>query len=219
MTDHNDMFFPELDPAGIERKSFEIIRSEAGDRIPDDERGPVITRVVHTTADFEYLDTLRFSDGAVRAGMDAIRNGAWIITDTNMALAGINKKSLSRWGGQARCYMADESVAERARKLGKTRASVSVDEVARLSCPVIYAVGNAPTALLRLHELIREGSFRPRLVIGVPVGFVNVVHAKECIMQTDVPYIVAQGRKGGSTVAACIINALLYMLDGSREDI
>ena len=153
--------------------------------------------------------------------MDAIRNGAWIITDTNMALAGINKKSLSRWGGQARCYMADESVAERARKLGKTRASVSVDEAARLSCPVIYAVGNAPTALIRLKELIEEGAFAhlPPLVIGVPVGFVNVVHAKECIMQTDVPYIVAQGRKGGSTVAACIINALLYMLDGSREDI
>lgn len=203
-------------PMEIERRSFEIISAEAGDRIADDERAMIIKRVVHTAADFDYIDNLCFSDGAVKKALEALKAGAWIVTDTTMALSGINKKSLGLAGGEARCFIAEEEVAQEAKRLGVTRASVCVDKAAALGRPVIYAVGNAPTALLRLYELIQEGTFRPELIIGVPVGFVNVVQSKELIMQTDVPYIVARGRKGGSNVAAAICNALLYMLDGSR---
>lgn len=206
-----------LGPMEIERRSFEIISQEARDRIPDDIRAMIIKRVIHTSADFDYIDHLCFSEGAVERALEALKNGAWIITDTNMALSGINKKSLQKAGGEAHCFMADEDVAEEAKRLGITRASVCVDKAARLGRPLIYAVGNAPTALIRLYELIREGKIRPELIIGVPVGFVNVVQSKELIMQTDIPYIVARGRKGGSNVAACICNALLYLLDGSRR--
>jgi precorrin-8X/cobalt-precorrin-8 methylmutase len=177
----------------------------------------IIKRVIHTSADFDYIDNLCFSEGAVEHALDALKRGAWIITDTNMALSGINKKSLQKAGGEAHCYIADEEVAKRAKELGVTRASVCVDKAAEIDHPLIYAVGNAPTALVRLYELIQEGKIRPELIIGVPVGFVNVVQSKELIMQTDIPYIVARGRKGGSNVAACICNALLYLLDGSRR--
>ena len=205
-----------LGPMEIERRSFEIITREAGDRIPDDIRSMIIKRVIHTSADFEYIDNLCFSEGAVERALEALKNGAWIITDTNMALSGINKASLKKAGGEAHCFIADEDVAAKARELGVTRASVCVDKASELDKPLIYAVGNAPTALVRLYELIQEGKIKPELIIGVPVGFVNVVQSKELIMQTDIPYIVAKGRKGGSNVAACICNALLYLLDGSR---
>ncbi len=205
-----------LGPMEIEKRSFEIITQEAGDRIPDDERAMIIKRVIHTSADFDYIDNLCFSEGAVGHALEALRNGAWIITDTNMACSGINKPSLKKAGGEAYCFIADEDVAQEAKQRGVTRASVCVDKAARLGRPLIYAVGNAPTALVRLYEMIREGRIRPELIIGVPVGFVNVVQSKELIMQLDVPYIVARGRKGGSNVAACICNALLYLLDGSR---
>lgn len=205
-----------LGPMEIERRSFSIITEEAGSRIADDERSMIVKRVIHTTADFDYIENLCFSDGVVSRALEALKNGAWIITDTNMALSGINKASLKKAGGEAHCFMADEDVAQRAKSLGVTRASVCVDKAAALGHPLIYAVGNAPTALIRLYELICDGKIRPELIIGVPVGFVNVVQSKELIMQTDIPYIVARGRKGGSNVAACICNALLYMLDGSR---
>lgn len=206
-----------LGPMEIERRSFEIISEEAKGRIPENERAMIIKRVIHTSADFDYIDNLCFSEGAVKKAQDALRAGAWIITDTTMAYSGINKKSLQLCGGEAHCFIGDEDVAAEAKRLGVTRASVCVDKAAKLGRPVIYAVGNAPTALLRLYELIREGSFCPELIIGVPVGFVNVVQSKELIMQTEVPYIVARGRKGGSNVAAAICNALLYQLDGSRD--
>lgn len=205
-----------LGPMDIERRSFEIITEESAGRIPEDERAMIIKRVVHTSADFDYIDNLYFSEGAVGRAQEALRNGAWIVTDTTMALSGINKKSLKLAGGEARCFIGDEDVAEEAKRLGTTRATVCVDKAARLGRPLIYAVGNAPTALIRLYELIQQGVFRPELIIGVPVGFVNVVQSKELIMQTDVPCIVARGRKGGSNVAASICNALLYQLDGSR---
>ncbi len=205
-----------LGPMEIEHRSFSIITEEAGSRIASDERAMIVKRVIHTTADFDYIDNLCFSDGVVSKALEALKNGAWIITDTNMALSGINKVSLKKTGGEAHCFMADEDVALQAKRLGVTRASVCVDKAASLSHPLIYAVGNAPTALIRLYELIQEGKIHPELIIGVPVGFVNVVQSKELIMQTDIPYIVARGRKGGSNVAACICNALLYMLDGSR---
>ncbi len=206
-----------LGPEEIEKRSFEIISEEAAGRIPEDDRGMILRRVIHTTADFDYIDNLCFSENAVERGLAALKKGAWIITDTNMAGSGINKPSLKKAGSQAFCFMADEDVAQEAKRRGTTRASVCMEKAAALDHPLIFAVGNAPTALVRLYELIQEEKICPELIIGVPVGFVNVVQAKELIMQTDVPYIVARGRKGGSNVAACICNALLYLLDGSRK--
>ena len=148
---------------------------------------------------------------------DAIRNGACIVTDTQMAKAGINKRALARYGGEAYCFMSDEDVAALAKKNGTTRATASMDKAAEMDKKLIFAIGNAPTALVRLYELIENGKLSPELIIGVPVGFVNVVQSKELIMHADVPYIVAKGRKGGSNIAACIVNALLYMIDNRRD--
>ncbi len=201
-------------PNEIEKRSFEIIESELGDRKIPDEIKPIVMRVIHTSADFDYYDNLCFSENAVEIAINAIRNGAVFVTDTNMAKSGINKAALAKLGCEAMCFMSDEDVAEAAKKNGTTRATASVDKAAKLGKPVIFAAGNAPTALIRLHELIESGAFRPELVIGVPVGFVNVVQSKEMIMSSDVPYIVAKGRKGGSNVAAAICNALLYMAGG-----
>lgn len=203
-------------PRDIERRSFEIITEELGDRKLDPDKEMIIKRCIHTSADFDYADNLCFSDGVVQKAMDAIRNGACIVTDTQMGRSGINKKALARYGGEVFCFMADEDVAEQAKTLGTTRATASMDKAAAMNRPLIFAIGNAPTALVRLYELIQEKKIRPELIIGVPVGFVNVVQSKELIMKTDVPYIVAKGRKGGSNIAACICNALLYMMDDRR---
>lgn len=197
-------------PMEIERRSFEIITQELGRELPK-ELAPIIKRCIHTSADFEYADSLCFSDHVVEKAMKAIKAGACIVTDTQMAKSGINKKALGQHGGEVFCFMSDEDVAETAKKNGTTRATASMDKAAALDKPLIFAIGNAPTALVRLYELIVEKRIRPELIIGVPVGFVNVVQSKELIMQTDVPYIVARGRKGGSNIAACICNALLYM--------
>lgn len=200
-------------PADIERRSFEIISEELGNRVFDPLEEPVIKRVIHTTADFSYADNLVFTPHAVERGLDALRSGATVVTDTNMALAGISKASLAALGARAVCFMADPDVAKRARAAGTTRAHACMDRACEVDGPVIIAVGNAPTALLHLAELIRAGRIDPALVIGAPVGFVNVVEAKEeLIAMPEVPSIVARGRKGGSTVAAAIVNALLYQL-------
>lgn len=204
-------------PQDIEARSFEIITQELGDRKLDPEHEMIIKRCIHTSADFEYADSLCFSPGAVEKAREAIRKGACIVTDTQMGKSGINKRALARFGGQVYCFMSDKDVAERAKAQGSTRATVSMDKAAELDQPLIFAIGNAPTALIRLYELISEGKLKPELVIGVPVGFVNVVQSKELIMQADVPYIVARGRKGGSNIAACICNALLYGLDNRRD--
>ena len=203
-------------PMEIERRSFEIITEELGDTplLPGTE--PIVKRCIHTSADFDYAENLCFSESAVEQALEAIRNGACIVTDTQMAKAGINKKALARYGGEVYCFMSDDDVARIAKEQGSTRATASMDKAAGLEKPLIFAIGNAPTALVRLYELIREGKLSPELIIGVPVGFVNVVQSKELIMEAGVPYIVARGRKGGSNIAACICNALLYMLDGSR---
>ena len=203
-------------PRDIERRSFEIITEELGDRKLDPDKEMIIKRCIHTSADFDYADNLCFSDGVVQKAMDAIRNGACIVTDTQMGRSGINKKALARYGGEVFCFMADEDVAEQAKTLGTTRATASMEKAAAMNRPLIFAIGNAPTALVRLYELIQEKKIRPELIIGVPVGFVNVVQSKELIIKTDVPYIVAKGRKGGSNIAACICNALLYMMDDRR---
>ena len=204
-----------LPPMEIEKESFRIITEELGDRTLDPEQAPILKRVIHTTADFDYADNLYFSPNAVALAKEAIRGGATVVTDTQMALSGINKKTLARFGGEVKCFMSDEDVAAAAKAQGVTRARISMDKGAALGENVIFAVGNAPTALIRLRELI-DGGYRPKLIIGVPVGFVNVVPSKELIIETDVPCIVARGRKGGSNVAASIVNALLYSLDPAR---
>ncbi len=199
-------------PADIERRSFEIIESELETEIPEEIK-PVVMRVIHTTADFDYLDNLYFSEDVMNTAMKAISQKALFVTDTNMAKSGINKAALARHGCSCECFMADPDIAETAKANGTTRATASVDKASRLGRPVIFAAGNAPTALVRLTELIRSGTFIPELVIGVPVGFVNVVQSKEMLIDTGVPCIVARGRKGGSNVAAAICNALLYLAD------
>lgn len=201
-------------PGEIEKRSFEIIENELGGRKIPDEIKPIVMRVIHTSADFDYYDNLCFSENAVKTAIDAIKKGAVFVTDTNMAKSGINKSALEKFGCEVMCFMSDKDVAEAAKKNGTTRASAAVDKAAKLKKPIIFAAGNAPTALIRLYELIEKGIFRPELIIGVPVGFVNVVQSKEMIMETDVPYIIAKGRKGGSNVAAAICNALLYMAGG-----
>lgn len=199
-------------PADIERRSFEIIESELDREIPPEIK-PVVMRVIHTTADFDYLDSLYFSPDVMEIAMQAITKKAVFVTDTNMAKAGINKPALARHGCTCECFMADPDIAAAAKANGTTRAQASVDRAAALGRPVIFACGNAPTALIRLTELIEQGSFRPELVIAVPVGFVNVVQSKEMLIGTGIPCIAARGRKGGSNVAAAICNALLYLAD------
>ena len=197
-------------PQDIEKRSFEIIGQELGDIRLDPKEELVLKRVIHTTADFEYVDNLKFSKDAVVKGIQALQKGAVIVSDTQMVRAGINKHVLEALGGEALCFMADDDIAGMAKANGTTRATASMDKAAKLDRPLIFAIGNAPTALVRLYELIQEGLLRPELIIGVPVGFVNVEESKELIMALDVPYIVAQGRKGGSNVAAAICNAMLY---------
>ena len=197
-------------PADIEARSMELIGQELGERVFPAEQLPVVKRVIHTTADFEYADSLVFSAGAVEAGVAAIRQGCTIVTDTQMAFSGVNKRVLEKFGGRAVCFMSDPDVAAEAKARGETRATVSMERAARLEGPLVLAIGNAPTALVRACELIGAGELKPALVIGVPVGFVNVVESKELLLTLDVPHIVARGRKGGSNVAAAICNALIY---------
>ena len=201
-----------IQPMDIEQRSFEIITELLGQRRLDPENELVIKRVIHTTADFEYADSLAFSEHAVQKGLDALRAGCDIVTDTQMAKAGINKTALTRLGGQVHCFISDPDVAREAKDRGITRAAVSMERAAQLEKPCIFAIGNAPTALLTLRTLLDEGRVSPALIIGVPVGFVNVVESKEQILTAGAPYIVARGRKGGSNVAAAICNALLYQI-------
>ena len=205
-----------LQPAEIEKRSFAIITEELGSRTFPDGVAEVVKRVIHTTADFDYADNLAFSPDAVERGKQALRQGATVVTDTNMALAGVSKTTLAKFGGKAVCFMADPDVAREAKERGVTRAAVSMERAAALEGPVLFAIGNAPTALIRLHELIEAGQVQPALVIGAPVGFVNVVESKELFVGSSTPHIVARGRKGGSNVAAAIVNALLYQLS-TRE--
>ena len=201
-----------MKPADIEKRSFAIITEELGGRTFPESVAEVVKRVIHTSADFDYADNLCFSPDAVEQAKAALEAGATIVTDTNMALAGISKPTLAKLGGKAVCLMADEDVAREAKARGMTRATVSMEHAAKLDGPLIFAIGNAPTALIRLHELIGAGAVSPALVIGVPVGFVNVVESKELFLGGDTPYIIARGRKGGSNVAAAIVNALLYQI-------
>lgn len=205
------MEFYYIKPDEIEKRSMEIISAEMPHDIPE-EFADTIKRVVHTTADFDYVDNLCFSKNVIQHALKAIKDSATIVTDTNMARSGINKAALKKCGCEAVCYMADADVAEAASKRGVTRAVISMEKACKLKGSLIFAIGNAPTALIELNKLIEMGVVTPSLIIGVPVGFVNVVEAKELIMESGFPYIVARGRKGGSNVAAAIINSLLYKI-------
>lgn len=197
---------------------MEIIRSELKQPLPP-ENEAVILRAIHTTADFDYAQNLCFSPNAVRQGVEALRGGADIVTDTTMAMSGINKRVLAKFGGQVYNYIADGDVAAEAKARGITRAAVSMERAAAMGKPLVYAIGNAPTALVRLYELWRDGTLpAPALIVGVPVGFVNVVEAKELTMQMNCPWIVARGRKGGSNLAAAICNALLYTASRNERE-
>lgn len=201
-------------PEEIEKRSFEIIGQELerrGIRLKEAEE-TVTKRVIHTSADFDYADTLCYSENAVETAKKLLQSGADIVTDTNMARAGINRKALERFGGSVRCFMAEEDVAAEAKQRGVTRAAVSMERAADLKKPVVFAIGNAPTALIALYEMMEKGVFKPEFIIGVPVGFVNVEAAKELFLGSDVPYIINRGRKGGSNVAAAVCNAILYSM-------
>ncbi len=199
-----------LKPMDIEKRSFEIISQELGETNLSEQELLVLKRVIHTTADFDYKKNLVFKNNPVEKGIEALKNGCVIVTDTNMALAGINKPSLKKGGNSAVCYISDEDVARAAKEKGVTRAQVAVEKAAKLNETVIFAIGNAPTALIKIDELINKGELNPVLIIACPVGFVNVVESKELILKHNIPSITAVGRKGGSNVAAAVINAMLY---------
>ena len=199
-------------PEDIEKRSMEIITSELGGRTWPEPQFSIVKRCIHTSADFDYADNLKFSKDAENIGVQALRNGAHIVTDTKMAAAGINKNKLKEYGGEVHCFISDDDVVKAAKERGCTRATICMEKGAEIAKdhPVIFAIGNAPTALIRLAEMIDSGELKPALIIGAPVGFVNVVESKEIIMERDVPYIVPAGRKGGSNIAATICNAMMY---------
>ena len=197
-------------PEEIEQASMAIIAKEMGTWSGEEENLPIVKRVIHTTADFEFKNTMKFSERAVPKAREALASGVTVVTDTQMAAAGINKASAAKFGVNVVCRMSDPEIRDKASSRGVTRAVVSMEAAAEATPNAIFAIGNAPTALIRLCELIKEGRAKPALVIGVPVGFVNVVESKEILAKSGVPFIAAMGRKGGSTVASAIVNALLY---------
>ena len=199
-------------PEDIEKRSMEIITSELNGRTWPEPQFSIVKRCIHTSADFDYADNLKFSKDAENIGVKALRSGAHIVTDTKMAAAGINKNKLKEYGGEVHCFISDDDVVKAAKERGCTRATICMEKGAEIAKehPVIFAIGNAPTALVRLAEMIDAGELKPALIIGAPVGFVNVVESKELIMERDVPYIVPVGRKGGSNIAATICNAMMY---------
>lgn len=198
-----------MKPYEIEKRSFEIITEILGDRKLEPKYEHIVKRCIHTSADFDYVDNLCFSENFDEISK-SLKEGALIITDTNMVKSGINKKACEKYGVEVMCFISDEDVANSATKNQTTRAHAAIDKAYNIKKPIVFAIGNAPTALIRLHELYEEKNFRPSGIIGVPVGFVNVVESKEMIIKTDIPFVVAKGRKGGSNIAACICNAILY---------
>ncbi|MBQ3301304.1 MAG: precorrin-8X methylmutase [Eggerthellaceae bacterium] len=223
MSGLDDLVF--VKPADIEHRSFEIISSElaAMGKELDPENELVIKRAIHTAADFDYADNMSFSPHATAIGVEALRSGCAVVTDTKMAASGINKRVLGKFGGEVLNFISDPDVAAEAKERGLTRSAISMERAAAWSAEtgrsLVYAVGNAPTALVRIYEMMTAGEMpAPALVVGVPVGFVNVVESKELIRSLDVPYIVARGRKGGSNVAAAIVNALLYLASNDERE-
>jgi precorrin-8X/cobalt-precorrin-8 methylmutase len=203
-----------MKPDEIENLSFQIIEREIGAHNLRNEQWIIVRRMIHTSADFGYKDMVRFHPDAIKSGLDAIRSGKNIITDTNMARVGIRKREIEQFGGRVKCYMNDQQVHSNAKATGVTRAKIAVDMAVEDMQGGIYVIGNAPTALLRLIELVKEQKARPALIIGLPVGFVNAAESKAALMELDYPYISNVGRKGGSNVAASVVNALSIMASG-----
>lgn len=201
-----------LKPMEIEAKSFEIITSEMPKTDVSPDELLVLKRVIHTSADFDYCENLYFSQDVIEIIKAAIKNGCDIVTDTQMVKAGINKTISAQLSCNVHCFIADEDVAATAQELGKTRSYISMEKAADLDRPCIFAIGNAPTALTSIYNLVKNNKLKPIAIIAVPVGFVNVVESKELILNSDIPCIVAKGRKGGSNVAAAICNAILYQI-------
>ncbi|MBO4235100.1 MAG: precorrin-8X methylmutase [Firmicutes bacterium] len=204
-----------MNPKDVEKRSFEIIDEVLGDRKFKPQNEVVIKRVIHTTADFDYADNLVFSAHAVEQGMEALREGCHIVTDTHLVKESINKRALAALGGDVHCFISDKDVVAEAKERGVTRAIVAMERAIDLynrGIPIMFAIGNAPTALMRIRVLFDEGRLYPKLVVGVPVGFVNVAESKELIISSAMPHIVARGMKGGSNVAASICNAMLYQI-------
>ncbi len=200
-----------MKPQEIEDLSFKIIEKEAGNHPFSRDEWPIVRRMIHTSADFDYINTIRFHPKAIEAGIKAIRKGCRIFTDTHMARVGIRKKEIETFGGEVTCLIADEDVAKNAKTSGTTRALAAVDMACDRMAGGIYVIGNAPTALLRLIELVKEKKASPALIIGLPVGFVNAAESKDALMTLDFPYITNKGRKGGSNIAASVVNALAIM--------
>ena len=203
-----------MKPSEIEARSMEIIASELKAELPEEIR-PIVMRVIHATADFSFAEQMRFTPGVVSAARSILCDGATIVTDTNMALAGISRSACARVGADGRCFMADEDVTREATERNETRAWISAERAADIQGPKLLVCGNAPTFLLSL--LRQRDKLKDTVIIGVPVGFVNVVESKEKLWQSGLPCIVAMGRRGGSTVAAAIVNALLYGIEGVRS--
>lgn len=199
------------DPRRIETKSFEIITEELGDKTFPEDIGKVVKRIIHTTADFQFADITIINDGALDKAKAAIVEGRKIYTDTRMALSGINKRILKEYGSEVLNFVADEDVAIRAKEEGVTRSIVAMRKAVEVNPEGIFVIGNAPTALFELLRLVDEGKAKPALIVGVPVGFVGAAESKEELLKyKDLPFILTRGRKGGSNVAAAIINAILY---------
>jgi precorrin-8X/cobalt-precorrin-8 methylmutase len=206
-----------LRPEEIETESFRIIDFEAGEHGWPADQWPVVRRAIHTSADFDYLKTMVIANDAVAAGIKALQAGKNIVTDTNMALAGISKTNLARYGCRVACHVADSDVALKARESGITRSIVAMGKATTDRTNGIFVIGNAPTALFELLRQVREESLRPELIVGLPVGFVGAAESKEELLtvatEYSIPFITNRGRKGGSNVAAAVINALLLMAD------
>ena len=200
-----------MKPHEIEQQSFAMIDAEAGPHGFSPKQWQIVRRMIHTSADFEYLTSVRIHPRAVAAGIQALRRRGTIYTDTNMARTGIRTRDLATFGGRVQCLMASDRIKHIAADAGITRAEAAVDEVAGSLDDTIYVVGNAPTALFRLIALIQRRTAAPALVIGLPVGFVNAAESKAALLGLDVPYITNVGRKGGSNVAAGVINALILL--------
>jgi precorrin-8X/cobalt-precorrin-8 methylmutase len=195
----------------IENESFRIIREEMGPHSFGDLEEPVVVRVIHATADFDFAQNLRFHPDAVRVGIGALRKGCSTITDVRMVEIGISKRLVGRVGGEVLCRIDDRAVHARADREFTTRAVAAMRELAPQMDGAVIAIGNAPTALLEVIRLVREDGIRPAVVIGVPVGFVSAVESKDELAALDTPYITALGRKGGSTVAVAVVNTLLRL--------
>ena len=208
---HTDFKPLTVQPQEIEEKSFEMITEELGEHTFTAEQYPVVQRVIHASADFELGRSLVFHPRAIEAGIAAIRAGKIVVADVQMVQVGISKPRIEQFGGDVRVYISDKDVMEEAKRLNTTRAIISIRKAIKEADGAIYAIGNAPTALLELIRLVKEGIAKPGLIVGVPVGFVSAAESKDELAKLDIPFITNIGRKGGSPVAVAAVNALSIM--------